>query len=79
MAPPLLVLSALDLNTGGFDQTKSAESDRALAERAEQLLIHDLPQVRPLADVFRNLAFATCEISEQTGSASKTKHRSPLS
>jgi hypothetical protein len=45
----------------------------AFAERAEQLLIRSLPQTRLVADVFRILAFASCEISEQTGSASKTK------
>ena len=53
--------------------------NRALAERAEQLLIRSLPQTRVVADIFRNLAFATCEISEQTGSARKTKRRPALS
>jgi hypothetical protein len=74
MAPPFLVLSAVELNAG----LQGHARNRALAERAEQLLIRDRPQNRPVTDVFRNLAFATCELSEQTGSARKTKHRSAL-
>ena len=62
MAPPFLVLSALELNAG----PQRTRRNRALAERAEQLLIHSLPQTRVMADIFQNLAFATREINEQT-------------
>jgi hypothetical protein len=74
MAPPFLVLSAIELSAG----LQGHARNRALAERAEQLLIRSLPLNPLVTDVFRNLAFATCELSEQTGSARKTNRRFAL-